>query len=48
MRPGQWGLVVVVFLLTLSALYGLGMALASLFLLWGREAVVAWIGHFPA
>ena len=34
----QWGLVIVVFLLTLSALYGLGMVLASLFLLWGREA----------
>ncbi len=34
----QWGLVIVVFLLTMSALYGLGMALASLFLLWGREA----------
>jgi ABC-2 type transport system permease protein len=34
----QWGLVAVVFLLTLTALYGLGMMLASLFLLWGREA----------
>jgi ABC-2 type transport system permease protein len=34
----QWLLVVLVFLLTLSALYGLGMMLASLFLLWGREA----------
>lgn len=34
----QWGLLVVVFLLTLAALYGLGMMLASLFLLWGREA----------
>lgn len=34
----QWGLVVLVFLLTMSALYGLGMMLASLFLLWGREA----------
>jgi ABC-2 type transport system permease protein len=34
----QWLLVIVVFLLTMSALYGLGMALASLFLLWGREA----------
>ncbi len=34
----QWGLLVVVFLLTLTALYGLGMMLASLFLLWGREA----------
>ena len=34
----QWGLVAVVFMLTMSALYGLGMALASLFLLWGREA----------
>ena len=34
----QWLLVIVVFALTLSALYGLGMMLASLFLLWGREA----------
>ena len=34
----QWGLVIVVFALTLSALYGLGMILASVFLLWGREA----------
>ena len=34
----QWGLVIAVFLLTMSALYGLGMVLASLFLVWGREA----------
>ena len=34
----EWLLVGVVFLLTMSALYGLGMALASLFLLWSREA----------
>ena len=34
----QWLLVIVVFILTLTALYGLGMMLASLFLLWGREA----------
>ena len=34
----QWLLVALVFLLTLSALYGIGMMLASLFLLWGREA----------
>jgi ABC-2 type transport system permease protein len=34
----QWGLLAVVFLLTLVALYGLGMVLSSLFLLWGREA----------
>lgn len=34
----QWLLVVVVFLLTMSALYGLGMVMASLFLVWGREA----------
>jgi len=33
----QWLLLVAVFLLTLFALYGLGMVLASLFLLWGRE-----------
>lgn len=34
----QWALLLAVFLLTLAALYGLGMVLASLFLLWGREA----------
>jgi ABC-2 type transport system permease protein len=34
----QWGLLLLVFLLTLTALYGFGMVLASLFLMWGREA----------
>lgn len=34
----QWLLLFAVFVLTLSALYGLGMMLASLFLMWGREA----------
>jgi ABC-2 type transport system permease protein len=34
----QWLLLIAVFLLTLAALYGLGMVLASLFLRWGREA----------
>lgn len=34
----QWLLLAVVFVLTLAALYGLGMVLASLFLVWGREA----------
>jgi ABC-2 type transport system permease protein len=34
----QWLLLLVVFCLTLAALYGLGMVLASLFLLFGREA----------
>jgi ABC-2 type transport system permease protein len=34
----QWALLITVFALTLAALYGLGMVLASLFLLWGREA----------
>jgi len=34
----QWPLVFVVFALTITALYGLGIMLASLFLLWGREA----------
>jgi ABC-2 type transport system permease protein len=34
----QWGLLLATFFLTLSALYGLGMVLASLFLAWGREA----------
>jgi ABC-2 type transport system permease protein len=34
----QWLLLLAVFMLTLAALYGLGMMLASLFLMWGREA----------
>jgi len=34
----QWGLLIAVFVLTLAALYGFGMVLASLFLMWGREA----------
>lgn len=34
----QWFLLLAVFFLTLTALYGLGMVLATLFLLWGREA----------
>jgi ABC-2 type transport system permease protein len=34
----QWILLLAVFFLTLTALYGLGMMLASLFLVWGREA----------
>ena len=34
----QWFLLGAVFVLTLTALYGLGMMLASLFLVWGREA----------
>ncbi|HET7030611.1 MAG TPA: ABC transporter permease [Candidatus Limnocylindrales bacterium] len=34
----QWALLLLVFFLTLAALYGLGMMLASLFLMWGREA----------
>lgn len=34
----QWALLISVFVLTLGALYGLGMVLASLFLVWGREA----------
>jgi ABC-2 type transport system permease protein len=34
----NWGALLLVFVLTLVALYGLGMIFASLFLLWGREA----------
>jgi ABC-2 type transport system permease protein len=34
----QWLLLLAVFSLTMAALYGLGMVLASLFLMWGREA----------
>jgi ABC-2 type transport system permease protein len=36
--PSSWWALAGVFALTLVALYGLGMAFASLFLLWGREA----------
>lgn len=38
LQPTSWWLLAAVFLLTLAALYGLGMMFASLFLLWGREA----------
>lgn len=38
LEPTSWWLLAAVFLLTLAALYGLGMMFASLFLLWGREA----------
>ena len=34
----QWLLLLAVFFLTLVALYGLGMMLSGLFLIWGREA----------
>ncbi|MCS6851701.1 MAG: ABC transporter permease [Gemmataceae bacterium] len=37
-HPSSWGMLAVVFLLTMLALYGLGMVFASAFLLWGREA----------
>lgn len=36
--PSSWTALIGVFLLTLLALYGLGMMFASVFLLWGREA----------
>src|SRR5208283_2290935 len=36
--PANWWAVAGVFVLTLLALYGLGMVFASAFLLWGREA----------
>ena len=36
--PFDWGLLLLVFALTMASLYGLGMTLASLFLLYGREA----------
>ena len=38
LNPTSWWLLAAVFLITLAALYGLGMIFASLFLLWGREA----------
>lgn len=34
----QWALLGSVFILTLAALYGFGMMLSSLFVMWGREA----------
>jgi ABC-2 type transport system permease protein len=37
-NPTSWWLLAATFLITLAALYGLGMMFASLFLLWGREA----------
>lgn len=37
-HPTSWWLLAAVFVLTLVALYGLGMMFASVFLLWGREA----------
>lgn len=38
LQPTSWPLLGVIFLLTLTALYGLGMMFASVFLRWGREA----------
>ncbi len=35
---GQWGFALLVFFVTMFALYGLGMMLSSVFLMWGREA----------
>lgn len=37
-NPTSWPLLGLVFVLTLTALYGLGMMFASVFLRWGREA----------
>jgi ABC-2 type transport system permease protein len=34
----QWAFALLVFLVTMVALYGLGMLLSSVFLMWGREA----------
>lgn len=34
----QWGFALLVFVVTMIALYGLGMLLSSVFLMWGREA----------
>jgi ABC-2 type transport system permease protein len=38
MNLSQWGYALLVFLVTMVALYGLGMLLSSIFLMWGREA----------
>lgn len=35
---GQWGFALLAFAVTMFALYGLGMMLSSVFLMWGREA----------
>jgi ABC-2 type transport system permease protein len=37
-RIEQWALLLIVFVVTLAALYGFGMVLSSVFLMWGREA----------
>jgi ABC-2 type transport system permease protein len=37
-RVDQWALLLIVFVVTLAALYGFGMVLSSVFLMWGREA----------
>jgi ABC-2 type transport system permease protein len=37
-NPSSWWLLGLVFALTMTSLYGLGMMFASIFLLWGREA----------
>ena len=34
----QWAFALLVFLVAMVALYGLGMLLSSVFLMWGREA----------
>jgi ABC-2 type transport system permease protein len=38
MDGSQWGAAALVFFITMVALYGLGMVLSSVFLMWGREA----------
>lgn len=38
LQPTSWWLLGLIFVLTLTALYGLGMMFASVFLRWGREA----------
>ncbi|MDQ3707145.1 MAG: ABC transporter permease [Chloroflexota bacterium] len=38
MDVSQWGAAALVFFVTMVALYGLGMVLSSVFLMWGREA----------
>jgi ABC-2 type transport system permease protein len=37
LNGSQWGFALLVFLVTMVALYGLGMVLSSIFLMWGRE-----------
>jgi len=40
----QWAVALLAFVVTMFALYGLGMMLSSVFLMWGREGVAGVAG----